>query len=143
MKRAFPVQRGFTLLEILVAVTILAVSFTAIFRLYGGTLRNMERGERHARAAVLGGEKLEEIMAQTPFPPVNGQGTFPGNPEYSYKTAIEEYKEPVGRKDKNTPRDATERIALYHLAVTVEWKDGASAKTLVLNTLKAAVEENR
>ena len=143
MKRPSPFQRGFTLLEILVAVTILAVSFTAIFRLYGGTLRNIERSERHARAAVLGGEKLEELLAQSPFPPAAAQGAFPGNPDYSYKTAVEEYQEPVGRKEKNAPRDAAERVALYRLAVTVEWKDGNAAKELVLSTLKAAVEENR
>ncbi len=136
-------ERGFTLLEILVAVTILAVSFTAIFHLYGGTLRNIERSERHARAAVVGGEKLEELLAQSPFTPVNEQGTFPGNPDYSFKTTLEEYKEPVGRKDKNTPRDAAERVALYRLAVKVEWQDGASAKELVLNTIKAVVEANR
>lgn len=143
MNRAFPFQRGFTLLEILVAVTILAVSFTAIFHLFGGTLRNIERSERHARAAVLGGEKLEELLGQIPFPPVGEQGTFPGNPDYSYKTAVEEYKEPVGRKEKNIPHDAAERVALYRLAVKVEWKDGASSKELVLNTLKTVVEPNR
>lgn len=136
-------ERGFTLLEILVAVTILAVSFTAIFHLYGGTLRNIERSERHARAAVLGGEKLDELLAHSPFPPVNEQGTFPGNPDYSYKTIVEEYKEPVGRKDKNIPRDAAERVALYRLAVKVEWKDGAAAKELSLNTIKTVVELNR
>ncbi|MBI5638656.1 MAG: prepilin-type N-terminal cleavage/methylation domain-containing protein [Nitrospinae bacterium] len=136
-------ERGFTLLEILVAVTILAVSFTAIFHLYGGTLRNIERSERHARAAVLGGEKLEELMARSPFPPVGEQGTFSGNPDYSYKTTVEEYKEPVGRKEKTAPRDAAERIVLYHLSVKVEWKDGETAKELVLNTLKTAVEANR
>lgn len=136
-------ERGFTLLEILVAVTILAVSFTAIFHLYGGTLRNIERSERHARAAVLGGEKLEELLAHRPFPPVNEQGVFPGNPDYSYKTTVEEYKEPVGRKEKNVSRDAAERIALYRLAVRVEWKDGETAKEFSLNTLKAVVEANR
>lgn len=136
-------MRGFTLLEILVAITILAVSFTAIFHLYGGTLRNLERSERHARAAVLGGEKLEELLAHSPFPPANGQGTFPGNPDYSYKTTVEEYKEPVGRKDKNIPRDAVERVALYRLGVIVEWKDGAAVKELSLATVKTVVEANR
>lgn len=136
-------ERGFTLLEILVAVTILAVSFTAIFHIYGGTLRNLERSERHARAAVLGGEKLDELLSRSPFPPVNEQGTFTGNPDYSYKTTIEEYKEPVGRKDKNIPRDAAERVALYRLAVKVEWKDGAAAKELSLATLKTVVEANQ
>lgn len=136
-------MRGFTLLEILVAVTILAVSFTAIFRIYGGTLRNLERSERHARAAVLGGEKLEELLARRPFPPANEQGTFAGNPDYSYKTAVEEYVESVGRKDKNIPHDAAERVALYRLAVKVEWKDGAADKELLLTTLKTIVEANQ
>ncbi len=143
MKRAIFSHLGFTLLEILVAVTILAVSFTAIFHLYGGTLRNIGRGERHARAAVLGGEKLEELLAHSPFPPPGEQGAFPGNPDYSYKTTVEEYQEPVGRKEKNIPRDAAERTALYRLAVKVEWKDGTATKELVLNTLKAVVEPNR
>ncbi len=143
MKRVILSAPGFTLLEILVAVTILAVSFTAIFHLYGGTLRNIERGEHYARAAVLGGEKLEELLSNSPFPPMNEQGIFPDNPDYSFKTTIEEYQEAVGRKDKNIPRDAAERIALYRLAVKVEWKDGTASKELVLNTLKAVVEPNQ
>lgn len=135
-------QAGFTLLEILVAATILAVTFTAIFRLYGGTLRSLENSEKYARATVLAERKMNEALMAAPFPPASEQGAFQDIPDFSFRTAIGEYGGPIGRADKSIMRDQPTAVT-YRVAVTVEWPEQNTRRLLGLETLKTVVEGPR
>jgi len=132
---------GFTLLEILVAVTVLAISFTALSRLYGGSLRSIENTEKYARATVLAEDKMNQLLQTVPFPPSSGDGVFEKNPGFRWKTEIAEYTGPIGRQGI-TPI-ATERLITRNLTVTVMWDEGNTPRSLSLETLKTAVEETR
>ena len=48
-----PQQRGITLLEMLVALSIMALSITLIYRAVAGSLRGVEQAEQHQQAAWL------------------------------------------------------------------------------------------
>lgn len=136
-------EAGFTLLEILVAVTILAVTFSALSRLYGGALRNVANGELRARAAMLCEVKMDEALAATPLLPKTDTGTFAQNPEYTYRYSVVPYEKPIGRADRAVLRDATERVAAYEVSVEVGWKEDGAGKRISMHTLKTVVEENR
>lgn len=136
-------QGGFTLLEILVAVTILAVTFSALSRVYGGALRNMENGERRARAALLAESKMDGLLNTEPLQPFTDNGKFLDNPGYSYRSEVAPYEKPIGRSDRPVMQDATERLATYSVSVEVSWKDEGRDKKLDLHTLKTVVEESK
>ena len=59
-----PVGRGFTLLEVMVAMAILAMSLAAIFDVVGGALRNHERAQHLELATLLARTKLTEVEAR-------------------------------------------------------------------------------
>lgn len=59
-------NRGFTLLEVLVALTILAVALLGLLSMVGGTMRAMDSGKRQTQAINLVSEKLEMLKA-VPF----------------------------------------------------------------------------
>jgi prepilin-type N-terminal cleavage/methylation domain-containing protein len=62
-KRAVFHQRGFTLLEALVATAVLGASVAALLGLLSGSLRNAARLEAPERALLLGQSKLNELIS--------------------------------------------------------------------------------
>ena len=61
-------RRGFTLLEVLVATTIMAIAVTALVGNLTGSLRNLDRLTQKDRAAVLAKRKMEELLLTPALP---------------------------------------------------------------------------
>ncbi len=143
-KKAKTGGEGFTLLEILVAVTVLAVAFTGLFRLFGGTLHSITVSEKYARAAILSEQKMTEILFDQNFEPGAGGGTFANNPAFSWESGIQKYETPIGRieAEEVETKDLEDVINTYRVEVSVSWDEGGKAKSLGLVTLKTLVEEN-
>ena len=57
-------SKGFTLLEVLVAVLVIALVVTAVFELYWRGFRGIDRAESTLQAVVLSESALEEVLAQ-------------------------------------------------------------------------------
>jgi len=142
-RRPYNCSRGFTLLEILVAFTLLAVVFTSLFRLFGGSLRSIENSEKYARAAVLGEQLMTEILFdETPLPAEPSDGRFENNPDYSFTVAAAPFDKPIGRIDESVLENALP-VATYEINLTVKWNEGGREKSLTLTTLKTVLEGER
>ena len=61
-------RRGFTLLEVLVATTIMAIAVTALVGNLTGSLRNLDRLTQKDRAATLAKRKMEELPLNPGLP---------------------------------------------------------------------------
>lgn len=61
-------EAGFTLLEALVALAILALSFAALFEVYTGGLATVSATDGHLRARLLAQSLMAEVRAGTPNP---------------------------------------------------------------------------
>jgi len=60
--------RGFTLLEVLIAVMILGIALPILFQLFSGTLRTVKKAKDHAQAVFIAQQKLEELTLMTTPP---------------------------------------------------------------------------
>ena len=139
-RRPYNCSRGFTLLEILVAVTLLAVVFSSLFRLFGGSLRSIENSEKYARAVVLGEQLMTEtLFSETPLSKAVTGGRFENNPDYSFTLAASPFKKPIGRLDESVLENAPP-VATYEINLTVKWNEGGREKSLILTTLKTVLE---
>lgn len=135
-------ENGFTLIEILVAVTVLAIAVASIFRVFGGSLRTVTNAEGYARASVLAEAKMNEfLMTGAELQPGRESGIFPDNKDYRWESEVEEY---FGETDNgNSEEDGINelgRIATYRVSVSVNWDEGSSQRTVELATLKTVVE---
>ena len=71
-----PRQSGFGLIEILIALVILAIGFLALAALQGAVTRNAADSRARAAATMLAGEKLEELRSfSSSRQDANGDGT--------------------------------------------------------------------
>ncbi|HUI25146.1 MAG TPA: prepilin-type N-terminal cleavage/methylation domain-containing protein [Candidatus Kryptonia bacterium] len=92
-------RRGFTLLEVLVAVMIIALAFTGLLSLHSRDLALVTRDQDMTRATLL----MRELVAQVELFPDYSQlgtasGNFDGSPGFSWQrevrsTALDELRE--------------------------------------------------
>ncbi len=117
-----PRERGFTLLEVLVATTIMAVSIVGLVSMLSNTIRNAARLTDHDRATILAKRKMDELLLDRQIPrylPV--QGSWPaeatGSVAVGWKAVVTPFDVPPG-VGAGTP-------VLDRVALTVVWRDGA------------------
>jgi len=85
MRTRFRTDRGFTLIEVLVAFVILAFSLGALFSLFSGSLHSVRQGEEYAKATALARARLARVDADG----ITGQGDEAGETEDGYRWQIE------------------------------------------------------
>jgi general secretion pathway protein I len=95
MAAAASTRRGFTLLEVMVALAILAGALVAVSEVVGGALRNHVRARQLDTATLLARAKMVEVQAEAERKgfrdfDVTEEGTFEadGHPEVRWKVEI-------------------------------------------------------
>jgi len=118
---------GFTLLEVLVAMAILAVAVTAVMQLFGQGLRLARASGEHLTATLLASQKLTEV-AQASLEPGERQGI---EGTYRWQATVRSVPEfqPVELPEGFRPTGQ-----LVQVAVRVEWGRG---RVVELTTLRA------
>ncbi len=98
--------RGFTLLEVMVALAILSIALTSIYRLHSQTLTMSARARFYSQAPLLAQQKLSEIERQGVKDSQSGSGDFGQDyPHYTWSVQIEDVQSETLLKDRK-----------YHLA---------------------------
>lgn len=119
-------SRGFSLLEVLVAFTILALVLTALFEVFSGGMRAARAGDSYTRAVAIAQSKLAELDADEAL----AEGEHRGEAEdpYSWRATVSPYS------DAALPSDG---LLMRPLAVSVEvsWSEGERIRSVELTTL--------
>jgi general secretion pathway protein I len=119
--------RGYTLIEVLVAMFILALSLTVIFRIFSGGLLKIGIATDYSRAVMV----AESVLAATGNTErlIAGETTGRLLDKYLWSRSIEPYE-----TDETFPGDNTP-VAAFKVSVIVQWSAGDDFRSLDLNTL--------
>lgn len=82
---------GFTLLEVLVAFTVLALIMTVLLRIFSDGFRGMTAAEVHAAAALHAQATLASVGAEIPLAPGEWSGTYDDG--FRWQVRVEPYEE--------------------------------------------------
>lgn len=126
-------QRGFTLVEVLVAFTLLALFFGALFQVFAGGLRVTRSGEAQSRAVLLAKSKLAEVGVDHSLGPGTHFGYFDrlqsDGPRYRWRAELARYSEDeLGRADGGD-------LVPYRVDVEVIWESDRGERSLALSSL--------
>lgn len=124
--------RGFSLLEMMVAVAILGISLGALYQAAGGATRTVAIDEKTAYAVELARSLLANY-AMVPLEGVEESGETSGGFEWSVNSAPIEF-------DEESPLAAG---LLQQINVVVSWADGGRDRQIALESVVAGVEESK
>jgi len=142
-----PLAQGFTLLEVMIAVAILAIGLVSLFRLFSGSLHSAKVSADYTRAVIGARAKMDEVLGclyVEDFDALEKQGEF-GTGEgddllkgYSWEVMDEDYEVPELEEEwtKNNSSIDEKKFLLRKITVRVSWKSGKNDKKIEVVTLK-------
>lgn len=127
-------SRGFTLLEVLVAFMVLAVSLSILLRIYSASFNALRSAEHHQTALLLAESRLAETLAGLR---ADSRGNDSGSlqPPYRWSSEIDDYE------FANQQGGIDYRVTPRLVRVSVSW-GRSPAERVTLSTLRL-VEESR
>jgi len=122
-------QQGFSLLEILVAFSILALSLGIILNIFSTGLRTAIISEEYIQATAIAESLLAKTGTEFPLEETNNQGI--DNDKYHWRIEILPFTGLAGDFDaEQFPVNA------FRVDISVTWQEGKTSRSMVLTTLK-------
>lgn len=117
---------GFTLIEMLVAITLMVVLLLPLMRSFSSGLLVRSRSDALTEATLIAESQLETAAANPAFNDETSSDRRQGR--YDIRTSVHRY----------TIGDPDDRIALrpYEIRVTVSWSEGARTRSVALRILR-------
>jgi len=114
---------GFSLLEMVVAISILALALASLYQAASGATRNVRTDEKYAYAVEL----AQSVLANNAMVPLSGvstQGETAGG-----------FRWRVNTRPVNLQRTSLPWGSLHEIEVGVSWVDGRKKREIVLNSV--------
>ena len=125
---------GFTLLELLLAFMVFALSFATVLEILSGSMRNTVRARHFTEAALTAQSIMDQVGVVIPLETGQQMGGDAG--EYHWNLQIYEYQ--PGESEGNSVELAElTGIALLQVDLFVSWGEGRGEQTRRFSTVKA------
>jgi len=138
-------NKGFTLLEIVVAMAILSISIVTILQLFSGALGSIKVSDDYLRATILAQNKLNELESQyATF--VDDKGVFEEDNRYHWDLSVENYDlvnlHPQFENLEIDNKASEFPIIVNKISLKVHWKTERRNRVMEIVTLKTKAKAN-
>lgn len=132
-ERLYPLQVGFTLLEVVVAMAVAGLVLGAAMQLIGAGAHAAATLNTHRRALLVAESHLESIAAQTELAVGTTNGTT--TDKFRWQATVEPLELPDADDARNTP------FQLYAVSVEVLWGDERNSRRVRLASVRLARQQ--
>lgn len=134
MDAALARQQGFSLLEILIAFSILAFSLTILLNIFSSGLRRAIVSEEYQQAVIIAQSKLAAAGVEEAL--VNGSQEGDVEEKYFWQVQAQSFDLDAMGLD-----GGEQNVMPYQVTVVVEWLAGKNNRQLELTTIKLSKEQ--
>ena len=120
-------QQGFSLLEVIAAILLLAIAFTALMKVAGSSISLTQNAAEHSEAAMYARSLLDSAFVGQPLKPGNSSGRF--DAKFRWQLSVT----PWNQAGANPP-DAL--LHLYQLDLEVLWGPVGHPRSAHFRTLR-------
>ena len=124
-------EKGFTLLEIVVAITILAVGILTLVQMFSGSQNQTIQADRYLNGVYLAQQKFSQLEMDN-FKSETTEGVFESHKDYRWQLEILPHESPLNNEEA--------RIKIQKISLRVYWEDRNQEKEVELVTLKTLGE---
>ncbi|GBC60190.1 hypothetical protein DENIS_1141 [Desulfonema ishimotonii] len=128
---------GFTLIEVLTAMMILAISLVTILQLFSGGLKSARLSDEYTRAIFHAKEKMAEILLADRLSETERTGEFEDGYRWSFRLVSLEPADEEFSED-GRPAATQSPVHLFHITVTVFWDTGNRERHFEISTVHIA-----
>ena len=122
-----PNNDGFSLLEVIVALAIMAMGFVTVLQLFSGSIRSVSLSEQYLKGTTLAHSKLGELEVNN-YSVTEYEGIFPDEKNYRWQLQVSPHTSPLNSKENN--------IQLSEVTLNVLWEEAGKTRDIEINTLK-------
>jgi general secretion pathway protein I len=122
--------RGYTLIEVLVAMTILAMSLTVLFRIFSTGLQNVDVSADYARAVIVAESQLVAAGLDAELRQGQTEGSI--DERFYWLRTVENYALSERSGDQEMP------LSAFLVTVAVEWEHRGRTRRVSLNSVRLA-----
>ena len=122
--------QGYTLIEVLVAMTILAMSLTVLFRIFSTGLRNVDISADYARAVIVAETQLAAAGLDVELRQGQTEGAV--DERFYWMRTVENYALAGQSDDQKMP------VSAFLVTVAVEWQRRGRTRQVSLNSIRLA-----
>jgi len=131
-------RRGFTLLEIAVALAILGIGTVSCLQIFGASLRMQSRASRQSRAVMHARVAMDALLFQ---PDIRDHEETRDTAE-GFRTHILVRHAGADEGIDQRTMDVQSEVSLRYLQVDVTWQDGVGQKSYTVKSLRMAPEND-
>jgi general secretion pathway protein I len=121
--------RGFTLIETLVAISILAISLVVLMQLFSGGLKSSRLSDEYTRSIFHAREKMDEILLAGELT----EGVIGGEFDDGFKWRAEALQ-----LDIKEAKDVRLPFRAFNIKVAVTWDAGGRERVFSISAIKLA-----
>ena len=122
-----PNNDGFSLLEVIVALAIMAMGFVTVLQLFSGSIRSVSLSEQYLKGTTLAHSKLGELEVNN-YSVTELEGNFPDEKNYRWQLQITPHTSPLNSKENN--------IQLSDVTLNVLWEEAGKTRDIEISTVK-------
>ncbi len=127
---------GFTLLEVLLAFVIFALSFVSILEILAGSMRSTTRARTYSEAALLGQSLVDMVGLDIPLEEGSVGGEAPGG--YHWQLSITSYQ-PQYADDPVLELAEVSGTLLFWVDLEVEWGNERRPQQVHFSTIRSVL----
>lgn len=131
-----PRSAGFTLLEVLLAFVVFALSFATILEIVAGSVRSTTRARTYTEAALLAQSLMDMVGVDIPLSETLIEGEAPGG--YAWELSITPYQ-PLDENDRMLELADSAGTELYWVDLDMNWGSEARVRTAHFSTVRSVL----